>query len=220
MKENAKDILINGLQKLKINYNQDKIERVQKYLSELLLFNSRFDLVNAKSETELVVNHVLDSLAGFHFFDTKTTEAETVADIGSGAGFPGIPLAIFLPHLDFTLVERSERRAIFLQNIQAQLKLENTKVVCRDAEKLDLQFDIVTLRALSAMDAKLFTTLFGLVKPKGRLILYKGKIAKTKQELENLKTMPDNTSEAQAEITEIQVPFLERTRCIAVIYKT
>ncbi|MEL3908008.1 MAG: 16S rRNA (guanine(527)-N(7))-methyltransferase RsmG [Treponemataceae bacterium] len=203
MEENAKAILISGLKKLNINYSEEKIELVKKYLSELLLFNSHFDLVNAKTENVFIINHILDSLAGFHFFSfNNNLETKTVADIGSGAGFPGIPLAIFLPNVHFSLVERSERRAIFLQNVQAQLKLENVKVFCLDAKKLNQNFDIVTLRALTTMNEKLFNTLFRLVKSEGRLILYKGKITKTKDELERLKNELAN-SKVQSEIKKV-----------------
>ncbi len=217
MNKSSLAILQQGLNLLSIPHHPTNIEQICKYVDELLLFNTRFDLVNADTDEQIVVRHILDSLAGYSAF----TEAspKTIADIGSGAGFPGIPLAVFLPHVRFTLVERSERRSVFLQNITAMLKLKNATVRNSDAAALNEQFAAVTSRALTTLDAKILKRLLRLTVAKGKLILYKGNAEKTATELQSLRAELV-VAGASFAIRNVQVPFLENQRCLVVIDKS
>ncbi len=87
--------------------------------------------------------HIADSLT----FGIALPDAETVADIGSGAGLPGVPLAIVYPHLDFTLVDRSGRRCDLIRRAIAILRVENCNVVHSDVRTVDKRFDAVVSRA-------------------------------------------------------------------------
>lgn len=214
MNKTALELLHRGLKKLEVPHDTACIEKIERYVAELLLFNSRFDLVNADTDEQLVVRHILDSLAGYPLF--AETSAERIADIGSGAGFPGIPLAVFLPHVSFTLIERSDRRAGFLQNVAATLPLNNITVCSEDATRVQKTFDAVTARALTALDAAVFRMLFRLTAETGMLVLYKGNREKTAAELKSLQTELARAG-ATASITPVQAPFLESERCLAVI---
>lgn len=149
---------------------------VRAYIRELELFNAVFDLVGAEPGTEqgrsdLVVRHILDSLAPWkEIAELAWREmgngresagagvsgdfAELrVADAGSGAGFPGIPLAIAFPGISFTLVERMSKRCAFLENCKAMLGLKNVTVLNSEVEKAPAGlFDIVVFRAFRPLD--------------------------------------------------------------------
>jgi 16S rRNA (guanine527-N7)-methyltransferase len=114
---------------------------------------------------------------------TETVKAgDLVADVGSGAGLPGIPMAIALPEAHFVLIEPMERRSNWMLEVIEELGLTNAEVRrARAEEVLDLTFDIVTARAVAALD-KLLRLTVHLLKPGGSLIALKG--SKAAEEIE------------------------------------
>jgi 16S rRNA (guanine527-N7)-methyltransferase len=107
---------------------------------------------------------------------------ELVADVGSGAGLPGIPMAIAAPETNFVLIEPMDRRASWLQEVAQELGLSNVEVVRARAEEIEGgQFDVVTARAVAALD-KLLCLCVPLLKPGGRVIALKG--SKAPEEIE------------------------------------
>ncbi len=196
------------------------ISLVTLYLKELVLFNAVFDLVGAETNSEqglcdLVVRHILDSLAPWKEIATALTEpgaAEKtgsarlhVADAGSGAGFPGIPLAIIFPEIQFTLIERMSRRCSFLENCAAILGLKNVLVVNSEVEKAERHsFDLVVFRAFRPLDRTMIRTLLALTRSGGMLAAYKAKREKIIEEM----------AAVEAEVSgwkmiRLFVPFLE-----------
>ena len=123
--------LTDGLNKLGIP--DDEItsisHKMESYIHEIILFNSAYNLTNTSDEQELVVRHVLDSLSPYQIIKKICTNLSTkqdkvcIADIGSGGGFPGIPLASVFPQYKFILVERMSKRCAFLENCVAILDL-------------------------------------------------------------------------------------------------
>jgi 16S rRNA (guanine527-N7)-methyltransferase len=104
-----------GLQQLSVNDPERVQQRAETFLDELERWNPRFGLVKFTDRRELVVKHVLDSLAGWRAVaDAVPAAGGTVLDVGSGAGFPGIPLSAAMPGTSFTLLERMARRVSFL----------------------------------------------------------------------------------------------------------
>ena len=107
----------------KLDFSKTQIERLaplmEKYANEILLFNSAYNLVKASERDEIFVRHILDSLSAAQeicrLVKKVSVENEkiTIADIGSGGGLPGIPLAAALPQFDFVLVERMSKRCAF-----------------------------------------------------------------------------------------------------------
>lgn len=189
------------------------------YVKEICLFNAKFDLVGAETTTEkgkqdLVVRHILDSLAPWKqiieyvknpFFLSGDLNKIKIADIGSGAGFPGLPLALAFPYLSFSLVERMSRRCVFLENVVAILELTNVNVIQNELEKLDMeQFELVVFRAFRPLDIEMFNNLMKIKKKNGSLIAWKGKSEKIKKEMYSL----EEYLKAWKKI-EIRVPFLE-----------
>ncbi len=179
-------------------------EQMDKYIKEIILFNSAYNLTNTSDRDELVVRHIFDSLSAFpelvklceKLNNNRTDIAQlfVIADIGSGGGLPGIPLAAafrlccqenkVLENFRFELVERMEKRCSFLENCAAILGLKNVTVVNSEAERVDEgAYDLITFRAFRPLDKKMTKTLLRIVKDKGYLCAYKAKLENIKEEM-------------------------------------
>lgn len=170
--------------------------KLLKYADELCLYNKAFDLVGADDKESIVRKHIFDSLCGISVFVrvareiTGKTGAEKrlrVADAGSGAGFPGIPLALVFPWWDFYLIERMSKRCTFLETMAAVLSLENIKVVNSDIEKSpERNFDMVTFRAFRPLEEKIAAAVLDLKGDNGKILAYKAKPGKIREEMEGI----------------------------------
>ena len=133
--------------------------------------NARFNLTAIRDREGILRKHLLDSLSIQPYL-----HGQWIADIGTGAGFPGLPLAIINPERHFTLVEATGKKARYVAETVAQLALANVEVVNSRAESFQpaRHFDSVVARALASLDA--FTGYAGhLVAPGGRLLAMKGR---------------------------------------------
>ncbi len=171
---------------------------MERYAGELELFNKAYDLVGSDDYNGIIRRHILDSLSGvpvLHDVFLQIAEKQykndlsqlQVADVGSGAGFPGIPLAVAFPEVQFTLVERMSKRCTFLENCVTMLKLTNVRVLCSELEKVQPgKFDLVTFRAFRPLEMPIITALLAIAKPSGYLAAYKAKMQKITEEMEPL----------------------------------
>jgi 16S rRNA (guanine527-N7)-methyltransferase len=167
---------------------------MERYVDELMLFNSAFDLVGAKTREEIIANHLIDSLSATANIRMLASLASippiTVGDIGSGAGLPGIPLAAALPECRFVLVERMEKRCVFLENCVALLGLRNVRVENAEAERIsEHPFDICVFRAFKPLDTRTARMLLRLLKPNGFLAAYKAKQDNIRAELDGISSI-------------------------------
>lgn len=170
--------------------------KLLKYVEELGFYNKAFDLVGADDKESIVRKHIFDSLCGISVFVrvareiTGKTGAEKrlrVADAGSGAGLPGIPLALVFPWWDFYLIERMSKRCTFLETMAAVLSLENIKVVNSDIEKSpERNFDMVTFRAFRPLEEKIAAAVLDLKGDNGKILAYKAKPGKIREEMEGI----------------------------------
>ena len=179
-------------------------EKMEAYIKEIILFNSAYNLTNTSDRDELVVRHIFDSLAAFSEITklcenlanerSEVSQKIVVADIGSGGGLPGIPLAAAFfvcaqenkdfENVRFELVERMEKRCSFLENCAAILGLKNVTVVNSEAERVpEKAYDLITFRAFRPLDKKMTKTLLRIVKDKGYLCAYKAKQENIKEEM-------------------------------------
>ena len=131
-------------------------------------------LIGPRELPRLWSRHLLNSsaVAGF------VPERSTFGDVGSGAGFPGMVVALMRPDLEVTLIEPMERRVAWLHDVAAELAIENISVVRARAEELDgaQEFDVVSARAVAALK-KLIPWVAPLIAPGGRLVALKGERA-------------------------------------------
>ena len=191
-------------------------DKMEAYIKEIVLFNSAYNLTNTSDRDELVVRHIFDSLAAWPkivaLVEPVETTADTVvlADIGSGGGLPGIPLAAAfqvcgLTNVRLELVERMEKRCAFLENCAAILGLKNVTVVNSEAERVPAEaYDLITFRAFRPLDKKMTKTLLRIVKPEGYLCAYKAKQASIKEEMDAIVSqVPEYT------VQPLEVPGLE-----------
>lgn len=145
------------------------------YLALLVRWNRTYNLTAVRDPAEMVTKHLLDSLAMHPFVDTIALAGGCLADLGTGAGLPGIPLAIAKPGLRVTLVESAGKKARFMREAVRQLGLADVRVAESRIEALDEPgaYDAITARALATLP--LIIQLGGhLLKPGGRLLAMKG----------------------------------------------
>ena len=128
-----KDYFKEGLEKIKVSYDEDKIEKSLKYLEILLDYNSHTNLTAIREEKAIIEKHFLDSLL---LQNLLKEEDETLIDIGTGAGFPGMMLAIFNEDKKFTLLDSVRKKTDFLELIKNELSLNNVEVINGRAEEI------------------------------------------------------------------------------------
>jgi len=151
--------LIDGAQKLGINLNDKQITQFKLYYQELVGWNKKFNLTTITDYQEVQLKHFLDSLTVI----SALTEEElrqpgfSIIDIGTGAGFPGIPLKVFLPQSRLVLLDSKAKKATFLQHVIEQLELDDVEVVVGRAEEiahrplLRENFTLVVSRAVASL---------------------------------------------------------------------
>lgn len=145
------------------------------YLALLARWNRTYNLTAVRDPQEMVGKHLLDSLAMHPFVDEIARRGGTLADLGTGPGLPGIPLAIVKPGLRVTLVESNGKKARFLREAVRQLALKDVRVAEARIEAVDEPgaYDAITARALATLP--LIVELGGhLLKPDGVLLAMKG----------------------------------------------
>ena len=144
--------------------------------------------------------------------DTPFAQTIQIADAGSGAGLPGIPLAIAMPDCHFTLIERMGRRAGFLWNVKAKLGLANVGVEEGELEKAAVGFfNCVTFRAFKPLEPKLLKSLFRVCAANGFLAAYKARKEKITEEMSPLEKY------AHWEAIPYEVPFLNEERNLVIV---
>jgi 16S rRNA (guanine527-N7)-methyltransferase len=171
------------------------VEKCAEHLALIVEANQYLNLTRIVSPREAAIKHVLDSVIPWKLF----AGAGRVVDAGTGAGFPGIPLAIVLPGVKFTLSESIQKKARFVESALAKLELPNVTVTFQRAEEITRNggVDIITARALAPLPKAL--ALFGPALRKGtRALLYKGpdteqEIAEAEKDLKKFRIQADVT---------------------------
>ena len=149
------------------------LQSISTYIDILQRWNARVNLTAIRDPEEIVTRHFGESLfAARHLFPSHDTR-KTVADIGSGAGFPGIPLKLWAPEIQLTLIESSHKKATFLREAVRALTLTGIDIQNTRAESITTRFDLVTLRAVERF-SEVLPVAASLVAPDGRLAILIG----------------------------------------------
>ncbi|MFO0753650.1 MAG: 16S rRNA (guanine(527)-N(7))-methyltransferase RsmG [Thermodesulfovibrionales bacterium] len=171
------------------------------YLQELKKWNRAYNLTALESDRDIITKHFLDSLLYLTFVPSGSG---SLADVGSGAGFPGVPLAIARPEKSVVLIEPSRKKTAFLKHLTRTLSLGNVEVVgARIEEMRDRLFDVVVTRALFSIGD--FVGKAGhAVKKNGYLVASKG--PKLSEELQDL------PAAARCEVRTVPLPLTSLER--------
>ncbi|MBR4575397.1 MAG: 16S rRNA (guanine(527)-N(7))-methyltransferase RsmG [Lachnospiraceae bacterium] len=159
-----------------IDISADQLSMFEEYYALLISWNSKFNLTAVTGREDVYIKHFLDSLALLSFCDIND---KLILDVGTGAGFPGIPLAIMNAKSDIVLLDSLSKRIFFLETVVDKLNLSNVKCICGRAEELGhdvhfrQSFDIVTSRAVAGLNI-LSEYCLPFVKSGGSFISYKG----------------------------------------------
>ncbi len=210
----AEELLKKGLKEIGIICSDDQISAFMTFQSELKKWNRAYNLTALKSDKDIVEKHFLDSLLYAIAVPDGTLR---LADAGTGAGFPGIPLKIAIPRLDMTLIESSRKKTAFLRHIIRLLKLSEINVIERRIENLgkehEKKYDIIVSRATFNIE-EFLKTACPYTKNDGRLILNKG--PKVSRELRELETHTQFSGQVK-KIHRLYLPFSGAERNLIVL---
>ncbi len=209
MTGNVPPVLEEGLAQLDIPFKVEQLAKLHVFLQELERWNKAYGFVKAAGQ-QLIIRHVLDSLSALWKI-SALARRERVVDVGSGAGFPGIPLAVFLADSRFTLLEPSAKKAAFLRNVAILAHLDNVEVEEARLEDVKRRFDLVVFRAFTPLNREI-DALRRILEPSGVIIAYKGKRARILEELNKAGLSPK-----QARIEAVEVPFLNEERHLVIL---
>ncbi len=176
------EIFKKRLEERKLSVDEEKLCLFETYATELKDWNTRINLTAIKDDLDIIDKHLIDSLLPLKF-DTFG-QGITVADVGTGGGFPGIPLKICRPDIHLTLIESIGKKANFLKHIIDKLNLENSEVINERAEIIGNsadhreKYDLVVARCVARLPT-LCEYCIPLAKVGGKFIAYKGQEAET-----------------------------------------
>jgi 16S rRNA (guanine527-N7)-methyltransferase len=198
--EACREILEEGVSQLDIVSDEEKMLKLLAFIKLMEKWNRTYNLTSVRQKEEMAKLHILDSLVVMPHL-----QGDCIADIGTGAGLPGIPLAIFLPETQFTLVDSNAKKTRFVQQAVLELQLKNVKVVHNRVEKINshLLYSTVIMRAFSSLQ-DIMNLSRHLIAPQGILLAMKGHLAE--EELVNF-------SEPYS-IIPLKVPSVDAERCL------
>lgn len=193
-----------GLAALRLELPAAAIVRLLDYLDLLIRWNAAYNLTAVRDPSDMVTRHLLDSLAVL-----RCIEGATLADLGSGAGLPGIPLAIARPDIAVTLVDSNGKKARFLREAARALPLPNARVVDSRVENLSGEFDCITARA--------FASLAEMLKWGGHALAANGVWLAMKGQLDPAELESIPAGFRIAETLQLKVPGLDAQRRLVII---
>lgn len=192
--------------------------KYEEYMKIFLEENSKVNLISKNDEKYLWEKHVFDSLAIENFFEKfDTSKIKTILDIGTGGGFPSIPIAITYPLLKVTALDSIAKKIRAVQTIKDKLNIENLEPICTRVENLDAKFDMVTSRAVSSLK-NICEYALPKLKKGGYFVAYKSR--KTPQEIEEANSILKKYNSKIVDIIEYSLPLEENhERNLIVILK-
>jgi 16S rRNA (guanine527-N7)-methyltransferase len=201
-----RDLLIEGLQRMDLKLSDQMIDQLMTYLNLVEKWNRVYNLTAIRERDEMIKLHFLDSLSIL-----KHVHVKNILDVGSGAGFPGIVLAITKPELKVTVMDSVNKKTTFMQQVKSELSLTNLDVVNSRVE--DYQpttlFEAVTSRAFSNLKNMMSLTQHTLQKEGVWLAM------KSKDVREELEAFEKN----QYTLIPLEVPFINAERYLVILKK-
>jgi 16S rRNA (guanine527-N7)-methyltransferase len=207
----SREVLTTGLQRLGLSLSETQVTQLLDYLALLQKWNKVYNLTAVRDPAEMLTHHLLDSLAAIPPL-LRQTAGETIRllDVGSGGGLPGVVIAIVCPQIDVSCVDTVGKKAAFIQQAAATLRLSNLRGVHARVETLKAEqgggFDLVCSRAFASLPD--FTNWSrSALKPDAVWMAMKGKHPE-----DELAALPADVGVFHVE--QLQVPGLDAERCI------
>lgn len=216
----AKELLREGCNQFNISINEDQINQFFDYKSILLEWNEKMNLTAIQEEKDIVVKHFLDSISCCLMAELKSTGS--IIDVGTGAGFPGIPLRIMLPDIKLTLLDSLNKRINFLREVCTTLKLTNVSFVHGRAEDMGQsklyreKFDCAVARAVAPLNV-LAEYCLPFVKVGGYFVCQKG--PQLEEEMQEARKAINVLGGEVVKQEIIKLPFSDISHRIVVIRK-
>jgi 16S rRNA (guanine527-N7)-methyltransferase len=219
-----KNIIYNGANDLDIQIDRGKIDQFAIHAVELLKWSQKINLTAISDPLEIAVKHFLDSIAPARYISPDTS----LLDVGSGGGFPGIPLKIMIPSLSVTLIDASRKKVSFLKHVIRMLGLTNIEachVRAQDLSKdcgVHTAYDVIISRALSSM-VNFVQMSLPLLAKHGVIMAMKGKITDKEIESERLvlakrRDMQENAASSfSVVLKKYRLPYLKSQRSLVII---
>lgn len=211
MSEALLNQLRDGAQKLGLDLSEQQFSQLMEFLSVLQKWNKVYNLTSVRDPREMLTHHLLDSLAAVrplqrHLASMPQGRREKLLDVGSGGGLPGVVFAICLPQLDVSCVDTVAKKAAFINQTAATLKLGNLHGIHARVETLTTRFDVVSCRAFASLVD--FTTWSRATLAEHAVWL----AMKGKKPDDEVAALGPNVEVFHVE--QLQVPSLEAERCI------
>ena len=209
-------ILLKGAEQIGITLTSQVVASYLFYIKELKKWNQRINLTSLETDREIAVKHFLDSLTIAPFLQ----DATQVLDIGTGAGFPGLPLKILSPSIELCLLESSQKKCSFLRHIVRGLKLANVEIVHGRAEDKKMAeryggvFDLVLSRALADLPTSLQLAL-PYAKRGGRIVGMRGRQGEQERDATDWRSLGLQLIEQRKMI----LPFVEEQRVLLIFQR-
>ncbi|WFD10281.1 16S rRNA (guanine(527)-N(7))-methyltransferase RsmG [Tepidibacter hydrothermalis] len=215
-----RSIIKDGLKQMNIDISEVNIDKFEKYKDILLEWNQNINLTAIEDEKEIYIKHFIDSLACINSGYIK--ENDKIIDVGTGAGFPGIPLRVCMESLNLTLLDSLNKRINFLKEVCNNLELDNVEFVHGRAEDFGKdedyreQYDIATARAVASLPVLLeYCTPF--IKVGGYFVCLKGPYLN--EELKEAKKAIDVLGLEFVEKIDVDLPFTDIKHNIVILKK-
>jgi len=217
MEMENKELLVEGARIFDIDLGEKGVEAFDLYLRELLKWNRKINLTAIRTEKGIVLKHFLDSLSVHRY----VSGLSTLLDLGSGAGFPGIPLKMVNPDKEVTLIDSVQKKVDFQNHIIRTLQLKGIDAIhgrVQDREmieRLEERFDVVVCRAFSELST-LLNLSQPLLKKGGKVLAMKGQ--RKEEEIRHL-SEAERTPYRLQKVTSFFLPFTSFERTILVFEK-
>lgn len=217
-KEKFKELMCFYGKKIDIEFNDKQLNQFYEYMNLLLEWNEKINLTAIIEPEEIILKHFIDSLTINKYIKNN----KTIADVGTGAGFPGIPLKIYRPDLNVTLVDSLNKRINFLNEVISKLNLKDINAIHSRIEdfgkdkKYRENFDYVTARAVANLST-LSEYLIPISKVNGKCICMKG--SEIEEELGNSRTAINILGGRIEKIDYFELPDSDISRNIIIIDK-
>lgn len=188
-----------GVEKMSLSLPEGAMEKLMAYLALLVKWNGAYNLTAIRDPEQMAIKHLLDSLS-----IVPHVQGRSLIDVGTGAGLPGLVLAIVKPELEVTLLDSNGKKVRFLRQVIADLKINNASAVQARVEEFDRQFDLVSSRA--------FATLTDMINGSQQLLAEQGEFLAMKgvNPTEEIAALPEGF--LVRDVVPLGVPFLHEER--------